>query len=60
VPLVYALLVGKQTTDYDDFFERLLSESEFDPDTILLDFEKATINSVTKLFPNAIQKGTDD
>ncbi|CAF1527946.1 unnamed protein product [Adineta ricciae] len=32
-------------------------EYEFDPESILLDFEQATVNSVTKLFPDAEQKG---
>ena len=58
VPLVYALLVGKKATDYDRLFEKLLLEFDFDPHSILLDFEQATINSITKLFPDAVQKGT--
>ena len=58
VPLVYALLIGKNAADYDQFFETLLSESDFDPGTILIDFEQATIKSITKLFPDATQQGT--
>ena len=60
VPLVYALLIGKKVTDYDQLFDKLLLEFDFDPDSILLDFEQATINSITKLFPDAVQKGIHD
>lgn len=60
VPLVYALLVGKKATDYDRLFERLLLEFDFDAYSILLDFEQATTSSVTKLFPDAVQKGIND
>jgi hypothetical protein len=42
------------------FFEKLLLEFDFDPDSILIDFEQATIKSITRLFPDAIQKGTHD
>lgn len=60
IPLVYALLMGKKSKDYDDLFETLTSRANFDPDTILLDYEQATIKSVSKYFPSAIQKGTDN
>jgi hypothetical protein len=60
VPLVYALLIGKKATDYDQFFEKLLLEFDFNPDSILIDFEQATVKSITRLFPDAIQKGTHD
>jgi len=60
VPLVYALLIGKKAADYDQFFETLLLEFDLDPDSILIDFEQATIKSITKLFPDAIQQGIHD
>lgn len=60
VPLIYALLLGKKSADYDQFFESLCSKYQFDPDSILLDFEQATINSVTKFFPNSAKKGTQN
>ena len=61
VPLVYVLLIEKKKTrDYDQLFEKFLLKFDFDPDSILLDFEQTTINSITKLFPDAVQKGTYD
>lgn len=60
MPLVYALLIGKKTADYDQFFETLSLEFDFDPETVLIDFEQATIKSITKFFPDANQQGTHD
>lgn len=57
IPLVYGLLIGKKTADYDQFFEKLLEKDNFDPDSILTDFEAATIKSVNSLFPNVVHKG---
>jgi hypothetical protein len=54
---VYALLVGKKTTDYDEFFNQLLVNFNYEPDSILLDFEQATINSVEKFFPDVSVSG---
>ncbi|CAF5217779.1 unnamed protein product, partial [Rotaria magnacalcarata] len=51
IPLAYGLLVGKKTTDYDHFFRRIMDEDDFDPETILSDFEAATIKSINSLFP---------
>ncbi|CAF4691291.1 unnamed protein product [Rotaria socialis] len=57
IPLVYGLLVGKKTTDYDRFYRRIMDEDDFDPETILSDFEVATIKSINSLFPNIVHKG---
>ncbi|CAF3062688.1 unnamed protein product [Rotaria socialis] len=57
IPLVYGLLVGKKTTDYDHFFRRIMDEDDFDSETILSDFEAATIKSINSLFPNIVHKG---
>ncbi|CAF4231708.1 unnamed protein product [Rotaria magnacalcarata] len=57
IPLVYGLLIGKSTSDYDQFFERIMEEGNFNPDSILTDFEAATIKSVKSLFPNVLHKG---
>ncbi|CAM4928514.1 unnamed protein product [Rotaria socialis] len=56
IPLVYGLLVGNKTTDYDHFFRRIMDEDDFDPETILSDFEAATIKSINSLFPNIVHK----
>ena len=57
IPLVYGLLLGKKATDYDNFFEYILKEDDFHPESILTDFEAATIKSVHSLFPNILHKG---
>ena len=56
IPLVYGLLIGKKTSDYDQFFKRIMDEDDFNPDSILTDFEAATIKSVKSLFPNVLHK----
>jgi hypothetical protein len=55
--LVYALLVGKSSADYDQFFNRLMEEDDFNPASILSDFEAATVKSIKTIFPNAVHKG---
>ena len=57
VPLVYGLLIGKKTSDYDQFFNRIMDTGGFNPKSIPIDFEAATINSVKSLFPNVVHKG---
>ncbi|CAF1192190.1 unnamed protein product [Adineta ricciae] len=57
IRLVYGLLIGKKTSDYDQFFQRIMEEDDFNPDSILTDFESATIKSVKSLFPNVLHKG---
>ncbi len=56
IPLVYGLLVGKKATDYDNFFQRIIDEDDFNPETILSDFEAATVKSIHSLFPNVLDK----
>jgi hypothetical protein len=57
---VYALLVGKKTADYDDFFDQLMMKFDYDPESILLDFEQATIKSIKKFFPDATLSGSNE
>ncbi len=57
IPLVYGLLIGKSCDDYNQFFELILKQDNFDPESILTDFESATIKSVHTLFPNILHKG---
>ena len=57
IPLVYGLLVGKEATDYDSFFQRIMDEDDFNPETILSDFEAVTIKSINSIFPNLLHKG---
>ncbi|CAF1136196.1 unnamed protein product [Adineta steineri] len=53
IPLVYVLLIGKATEDYNDFFEQLLLLHDFEPESILVDYEIATLKSIRKNFPDA-------
>ena len=40
---VYGLLIGKKTSDYDQFFNRMMDTEDFNPESIQTDFEFATI-----------------
>ncbi len=57
LPLVYGLLIGKSTADYNEFFEKILERDNFEPTFIMIDFEQATIKSVKEKLPNVLQKG---
>ena len=55
--LVYGLLVGKNSTDYEQFFQCIMEENDFNPKAILTDFDAGTINAFNSLFPNVSHKG---
>ena len=57
IPLVYVLLIGKSIDDYDRFLEQLLLQYDYEPESILVDFESATLKSTTIIFPDAVQIG---
>jgi len=57
IPLVYGLLIGKKTSDYNQFFEYIMEEDDFNPESILTDFESGTIKSIKSIFPNVLHKG---
>ena len=57
IPLVYGLLIGKKASDYDNVFEIAMEHDNFNPESILTDFESGTIKSVKSLFPRALHKG---
>ena len=50
IPLVYELLIGKSTHGYNLFFD-------FQPESIMTDFETGTIKSMKENLPNVIHKG---
>ncbi|CAF4539087.1 unnamed protein product, partial [Rotaria sp. Silwood2] len=52
IPLVYVLLIGKAADDYNDFFDQLLLQHDFEPESILVDYESATLKSIKTKFPN--------
>ena len=55
-PLVYGLLVGKNSTDYERFFQCIMEEDDFNPESILIDFEAAAIKAINSLFRNVSGK----
>ena len=57
IPLVYGLLIGKNANDYNTFFEKILEQDDFRPESILTDFETGTIKSVKDMLPNVLHKG---
>ena len=44
VSLVYDLLIGKSTDNYNLFFEKALKQDNLQPESIMTDFEIDTIN----------------
>ena len=58
IPLVYGLLIGKSTNDYNLFFEKLLEQDNFQLGSIMTDFEAGRIKSVKEMLPNVLRKGT--
>ena len=57
IPSVYGLLVGKNSTDYERFFQCIVEEDNFNPELILFDFGAATIKAINSLFTNVSHKG---
>ena len=57
IPLVYGLLIGKHTDDYNFFFQKVLGQDNFEAETIMTDFEAGTIKSVKEMLPNVAHKG---
>ena len=55
IPLVYVLLIGKETNDYNKFFEQLLLKHDYESESILIDFENTTLKSTKAMFSDAIQ-----
>ncbi|CAF2981208.1 unnamed protein product [Rotaria socialis] len=57
IPLVYGLLIGKSSNDYNGFFRKVLDQDNFQPETILSDFETGTIKTIKDMLPNVTHKG---
>ena len=57
IPLVYGLVVGKNSTDYERFFQCIMEEDDFKSESILTDFDVVTIKAINSLFPNVSHKG---
>ena len=57
IPLVYGLVIGKSDQDYNLFFEKVLKQDNFKPQSIMTGFETGTIKSVKDMLPNVLHKG---
>ena len=57
IPLVYGLLIGKSHDDYNQFFEQLFEQDNFQPESIMTDYEGGTIKSVKEMLPSVLHKG---
>ena len=57
IPLVYGLLIGKDSGDYNEFFRKLFEQDNFQPESIMTDFESGTIKSVKEILSNVLHKG---
>jgi len=57
-PSIFALLSNKTENTYDNFYKALkkLNES-LNPKSIMVDFEKATINAIRSVFTNTSVRG---
>ena len=57
ISLAYGLLMRKSSEDYNLFFEKVLAQDNFQPESIMTDFETDTIKSVKEMLPNFLYKG---
>ena len=57
IPLVYGLLIGKDSSNYNAFVRKLFEQNNFQPESIMTDFESGTIKSVKEMLPNVLHKG---
>jgi len=57
IPLVYGVLIGKSTKDYNSFLEKILEQDDFRPESIQTDFESGTLKSIKESLPNVSHKG---
>lgn len=58
VPIMWVLMTKKDETAYRSIWKFVKSEfPQFDPTTVVCDFEQALINSARNEFPNAVVQG---
>ncbi|XP_077579601.1 heterogeneous nuclear ribonucleoprotein U-like protein 1 isoform X1 [Stigmatopora nigra] len=53
VPLVYCITKSKTQETYDTIFSKLKERCVMEPNSITVDFERASISSIEKNFPNS-------
>ena len=57
IPLVYRFLIGKSADDYNLFFEKILEQDCFQPESIMTDFETGITKSVKEMLLSVLPKG---
>ena len=57
VPLVYCITKSKTQEIYDTIFSKLKETRVMEPNSITIDFEKAAVSSIEKIFPNSHTSG---
>ncbi|CAF1477517.1 unnamed protein product [Rotaria magnacalcarata] len=60
IPLVYGLLIGKSNDDYNQFFEKLFEQDNFQPESIMTDFESVEVTTAFGLIANQFDDDADD
>ena len=55
--LFYELLISKSVEDYNLFFQKVLEQDSFLPESLVIDFESSTIKLVKETLPNVLHKG---
>ncbi|KAG0439540.1 hypothetical protein DMUE_2360 [Dictyocoela muelleri] len=56
-PLCFILLESKDQQAYCEALEKLKTFGNFNPECVIMDFEKALVNSIKKIFPCSITYG---
>ena len=57
IPLAYGLIVGENSTDDERFFQCIMEDDDFNPESILIAFEAATIKAINSLFLSVSHEG---
>ena len=57
IPTVYALLPQKTTQCYTDLFSTLNTLGDFQPTSVMMDFELAMHNAVATVWPGSVRRG---
>jgi hypothetical protein len=57
IPVLYALLPNKQQATYERLLRALTSLRQFDPTSVVTDFELASVNAVRNAFPAVVISG---
>ena len=58
IPLIFCIAKNKTEVTYNQIFSTLKeSDTSLQPDTIMIDFERAALNALTQNFPTAVLQG---